>query len=125
MTSTVGHDRSRATSDSESAALRELASHVGIMPEYFDLQGNVQRTADESRRALLAALGFDVSDETSIHAGLHRISRMERDELIDPVRVVRRSDLPDVTMNVRVPRTPIARILAARSRIQKRATVRE
>src|SRR5512133_1906770 len=103
MTSTVGHDRSRAIGGSESAALRELASRVGIVAEYFDLHGNVHRTSDQTRRALLTALGFDVSDETSVREALQRIVRAELDELIAPVNVVRRSDLADVMLSVHPP----------------------
>ena len=44
-------------------ALYRLAEHVGILPEYLDLTGVVRRAPDETRIAILAAMGFPASTE--------------------------------------------------------------
>jgi len=64
MTSTIDHDRSQA-SDNSPSALHELAAHVGIISEYHDIEGRVQRAGDDARRAILSALGYDVSSSAA------------------------------------------------------------
>lgn len=102
MTSTIDPDRSQAEDNSPSA-LHELAARVGIVPEYYDIQGRVQRAGDESRRAILSALGFDVSSSTAEREALDKILRGERDEIVSPVRVVRQSSSTGLTLDVRIP----------------------
>ena len=102
MTSTVDHDRSQAEENSPSA-LHELAARAGIIPEYFDIEGRVQRAGDDSRRAILSALGFDVSSSAAERDALDAITREERNEIVSPVRVVRRSSTTVSALDVRVP----------------------
>jgi 4-alpha-glucanotransferase len=102
MTSTIDHDRSHAEDNSPSA-LNELAAHVGIVQEYFDIEGRVQRASDESRRAILSALGFDVTSSASERDALDAMIREERSQLVAPVRVVRRSSSTASTIDIRVP----------------------
>jgi 4-alpha-glucanotransferase len=49
--------------DHDLAALSELC---GILPRYYDLQGNDRATSSGTQRALLAANGFDVSSDEAI-----------------------------------------------------------
>ena len=73
------------------------------MPEYHDIEGRVQRASDDSRRAILSALGFDVSSSAAERDALDAMIREELDELVAPVRVVRRSSSPHAHLDVRVP----------------------
>jgi len=102
MTSTIDHDRSQA-SDNSPSALHELAAHVGIISEYLDIEGRVQRAGDDARRAILSALGYDVSSSAAERDALDAILREELDELVAPVRVVRRSSKTAGTVDVHVP----------------------
>src|SRR3954447_23320146 len=103
MTSTIGHDRSRAERHSESTPLHELAARVGIVPEYFDLEGNLQRASDETRRAVLAAMGIDASSDELAQDALDQMLTQERDELIPPVRVVAQSSPERHAFHVHIP----------------------
>jgi 4-alpha-glucanotransferase len=102
MTSTIDHDRSQAA-DSSPSALHALAAHVGIVPEYFDIDGRVQRASDDSRRAILTALGFDVSSPAAEREALETILTEERRELVAPVRVVRQSSSTASILEVGLP----------------------
>ena len=84
-------------------ALRELADRVGIVPEYLDQSGRETRvTSDETRVALLAAMGFDASDDAAARRALAHLDRRERDRLLAPVRVARGAAAGDA-VPVRVP----------------------
>ena len=85
--------------------LRALADRVGIIPEYRDQTGRETReTSDETRVALLAAMGMDASsDELAQHA-LDTIAQGERGELLEPVRVLALGgDLHGVDVAIAVP----------------------
>jgi hypothetical protein len=102
MTSTIDHDRSQGEDNSPSA-LHELAARVGIVPEYFDIQGRVHRASDDSRRAILSALGFDVSSSAAERDALDNILREEQNEIVSPVRVARQSSGTASMLDVHVP----------------------
>ena len=87
-----------------SGALRELAERVGIIPEYRDQTGHEMRvTRDDTRRALLDAMGFDVSSEDAIRASLDALDDEEWRTLIDPVRVVEVGSRAARSLEVRAP----------------------
>jgi 4-alpha-glucanotransferase len=74
-------------------SLRRLADKVGIVNSYLDQTGREKRlTTDETRVALLTAMGFDVSSDELAAESLTALRRAERGELLSPVRVVRQSD---------------------------------
>jgi 4-alpha-glucanotransferase len=102
MTSTIDHDRSH-TPESSPSALHELAAHVGILPAYLDIEGRVQVASDDSRRAILSALGFDVSSSAAEQEALDGILREDDEELVPPVRVVRQSSSAASAVEVRLP----------------------
>ena len=81
------------TSAPTGSALQALADRVGIIGEYLDQTGKeTRRTTDETRVALLAAMGIDAStDERAKHA-LDEMEEKEREELLAPVRVVALDD---------------------------------
>lgn len=103
MTSTLGHDRADAAGDSSTLYLRRLAEHVGIVSEYFEVTGERRETSDDTRRALLAALGFDVSSDDAARESLERMSDEASQEMIPPVRVVRRSSSDARAIEIRLP----------------------
>jgi len=72
-----------------SSPLVRLAAHAGILPGYVDQTGKEKRkTSDETRRALLAALGIDASTDAAARESLEAMRAATREELIAPVRVV-------------------------------------
>jgi 4-alpha-glucanotransferase len=75
---------------SHTSALHALADRAGILSEYRDQTGRETRvTTDETRVALLAALGIDASTDDAAQRALDELERATRDRLLDPVRVVR------------------------------------
>ncbi len=52
-------------------ALRDLGQYCGILPRFYDLQGHVHPTSDETYRALLNAEGYRVETEDDCRACLH------------------------------------------------------
>ena len=74
------------------SALRRLAERAGILSEYHDQTGNLCRTGDDTRRALLAALRIDASTDEAAFDALEMLDEAERRELIAPVEVVRVDD---------------------------------
>jgi 4-alpha-glucanotransferase len=75
------------------SALRRLADAVGVVPKYLDQTGTEWREAsDESRVALLAAMGIDASSERAAEDALRALRNEERRELVAPVRVIESAD---------------------------------
>ena len=89
---------------SERTFLRALADRVGILPEYLNYNATEHRqTTDETRVALLDAMGFDAGDEASAEKTLACAERQEREKLVDPVRVTPMHPDRPMTIAVRVP----------------------
>lgn len=83
------------------SSLRELADSVGIVPEYLDQTGKELRvTSDDTRRAILAAMGIDASTDEGAAASLHAIHDEERRRLLAPARVVEASDPEATTLRI-------------------------
>lgn len=53
--------------------LAQLADICGILPSFYDLQGNERPTSPETQKALLAANGIDVSSDEAIRNSLDSI----------------------------------------------------
>ncbi len=83
--------RSRATRarSRRSSALRTLADAAGILPEYVDQAGAIQRTSDRARIGILAALGLPADTDARARQSLDALSRVNAAQLIAPCRVVR------------------------------------
>jgi 4-alpha-glucanotransferase len=85
-------------------ALYALAERLGIQPSYLDQTGEKLRlTSDETRVALLEAMGFDASTEEQAARALRRLRTKSRRQWIEPVRVVRQRSRALSTVVVRVP----------------------
>lgn len=88
----------------ESEPLRQLARRLGIIDEYVDQTGQETRlTTDDTRRALVAALGFDVSNNAAAADALDALRAEARREHIDRARVVTSNELPRDRLAVRPP----------------------
>jgi 4-alpha-glucanotransferase len=80
-----------AKAPARASALQQLADRVGIIPEYLDQTGTEKRqTSDETRVALLAAMGIDASGDAAARRALEELESRDRDRLVSPVRVVQR-----------------------------------
>ncbi|MBV9775138.1 MAG: 4-alpha-glucanotransferase, partial [Gemmatimonadetes bacterium] len=86
------------------SALQRLATRVGILPSYVDQTGTETRvTSDETRVAILAAMGIDASTPELAEAALEALEAREWARILPPVRVVRRSDPEAALVVARVP----------------------
>lgn len=104
------------TAGAEVAALRALADRMGIIGEYRDMTGKETReTSDETRIALLAAMGIDASSDERAREALRALDERERADLVAPAQVLAlRDDLAsvEVPIVVRAGSGPVAWKLA-------------
>lgn len=94
------------TSDvrADSGPLHQLARRLGIVDEYVDQTGRETRyTSDDTRRALLAAMGFDAANDAAVGEALDALRAEARHEHIDRVRVVTLDELARQRLAVRPP----------------------
>ncbi|HEX5580304.1 MAG TPA: 4-alpha-glucanotransferase [Gemmatimonadaceae bacterium] len=98
-------DRDAALRDADARpGLRRLADRLGIVPEYVDQSGTERReTSDETRMALLRAMGFPASTEDEAWEALARLERDEARRLVEPTRVVRADQLADERARLCIP----------------------
>ena len=86
-----------------SSAGARLADRLGILPEYTDLTGQVRVTSDDTRAAILRAMGFDAETDQAAEAAEAELDACERDRLLPPVSV-RTSDSDEAyALAVRLP----------------------
>jgi 4-alpha-glucanotransferase len=85
------------------SALRVLARRAGILDSYAE-QGSesVRHTSDETRAALLDAMGFEARNDAEARDKLEEWDKRERERLLAPVRVVRGTS-PRLEIHVRIP----------------------
>jgi 4-alpha-glucanotransferase len=84
--------------------LRDLADLVGIVPRYVDQTGTETRaTSDETRVAILRAMGIDASTPEAAREALEAMRAREAARVVTPVRVVRRADPDAARVELRVP----------------------
>lgn len=87
----------------ERPVLRLLAERAGILPSYLDCAGVLCNTSDETRQALLAALGLDGATEAAARRTLAELDRRDAQRLLDPVRTVAASPSDRLIVPLRVP----------------------
>lgn len=73
----------------ETELLRLLAERAGIAADYHDIAGTHHVTTDDTRRAILAAMGFRVADRSALIEELTAWDNRPWIRLCDPVRVAR------------------------------------
>ncbi|HEU4584627.1 MAG TPA: 4-alpha-glucanotransferase [Gemmatimonadaceae bacterium] len=79
---------------SHDGALRELAERLGVLSSYLSQDGSERRsTSDDTRSAILAAMGYDVPSEERARAVLAELEASGRERVADPVLVIREREL--------------------------------
>lgn len=74
---------------SDADLLRLLSDRAGIAADYHDIAGNHHATTDETRRALLMAMGFRVDSRAALIAELTAWDERPWVQLCEPVSVLR------------------------------------
>ena len=72
----------------EQTLLATLADRAGIATDYYDIAGTRHVTADDTRRALLTAMGFAVDSPASLTQTLHEWDEAPWQRPCDPVRIL-------------------------------------
>ena len=72
----------------EQDLLRLLASRAGISPEYHDIAGTLHVTSDETRRAILSAMGFETASRDSLAAALTDWDEAPWRQPCDPILIL-------------------------------------
>ena len=72
----------------EQDLLRLLASRVGISPEYHDIAGTLHVTSDETRRAILSAMGFQVGSGAVLSQELTALDEAPWQQPCDPILIL-------------------------------------
>lgn len=76
----------------DAGPLHELSARIGIIDEYRDQTGKeTRRTSDETRVEILRILGLEIRSDADAQRALDELEAKERERLIPPVRVVRRT----------------------------------
>ena len=73
-----------------------LAERAGIAADYYDIAGTRHVTTDETRRAILSAMGFRVADRTALVEELTAWDQRPWVQGCDPVCVLRAGQAPGV-----------------------------
>ncbi len=73
----------------EQTLLAQLAERAGIAPAYHDIAGTLHLTSDDTRRAILTAMGFTVDSTASLTQALREWDEAPWQRPCDPVRILR------------------------------------
>ncbi|MGE5468306.1 MAG: malto-oligosyltrehalose synthase [Ignavibacteria bacterium] len=84
------------------AQLDRLCALAGVVPDYEDAWGQPRRASDETKAALLAALGIPCADEAAAAAAAAELEGREWRRPLPPVLVLRESD-PNLHVPVTLP----------------------
>ncbi|MEQ1563058.1 MAG: 4-alpha-glucanotransferase, partial [Nitrospiraceae bacterium] len=77
----------------EQTLLARLAERVGIVAEYHDIAGTLHLTSDDTRRAILTAMGLTVDSTASLTQALREWDEAPWQRPCDPVRILRDDDM--------------------------------
>jgi len=86
--------------ETASPALRDLARAYGVSTEYHGWKGGLVQISEATLRAVLAALGADVSDEAAVERSLRDMDEKPWRRILPPVVVCREGDGPWVPVHV-------------------------
>lgn len=87
------------------SALRALARRAGVLDRYRVTTGRLRFTSDDTRVALLAAMGMDASDAAAARRSLDALNIHHRERLLPPVQVVAPRGRPRLAVNLPSGRT--------------------
>ena len=73
----------------EQTLLARLAERAGIATDYYDIAGTPHFTSDDTRRAILAAMGFAVDSAASLTQALQEWDEAPWERPCDPVQILR------------------------------------
>jgi len=73
----------------EQTLLATLAERAGIAADYYDIAGTLHVTSDDTRRAILAAMGYAVDSAASLTQALQEWDEAPWQRPCDPVRILR------------------------------------
>ncbi|MGH7148439.1 MAG: hypothetical protein ACREIJ_11155, partial [Nitrospiraceae bacterium] len=73
----------------EQTLLAKLAERAGIANDYHDIAGSLHLTSDDTRRAILTAMGFTVDSTASLTQELREWDEAPWQRPCDPVRILR------------------------------------
>ena len=76
----------------EQTLLATLAERAGIATDYYDIAGTLHLTSDDTRRAILTAMGFTVDSSASLTQALREWDEAPWQRPCDPVRVLREGE---------------------------------
>src|SRR5262245_7112461 len=76
----------------EQMLLTKLAERAGIANDYHDIAGNLHLTTDDTRRAILTAMGFIVDSTASLTQALQEWDEAPWRRPCDPVRILREGE---------------------------------
>ena len=76
----------------EQSLLARLAERAGIATDYYDIAGTLHLTSDDTRRAILAAMGFAVDSVASLTQALQAWDEAPWECPCDPVRILRHAE---------------------------------
>jgi hypothetical protein len=79
-------------------SLDELAKRMGIEPKFRNVRGETVRARAETKRSLLAAMGFEAADESAAYAALSSLDRTEWPRALPLVPVLREGGEIDMTL---------------------------
>jgi 4-alpha-glucanotransferase len=73
----------------EQALLAKLAERAGIATDYYDIAGTLHFTSDDTKRAILTAMGFAIDTTASLIQTLQEWDDAPWQRPCDPVRILR------------------------------------
>jgi 4-alpha-glucanotransferase len=73
----------------EQSLLARLAKRAGIVADYHDIAGNLHLTSDDTRRAILTAMGITVDSTASLTQALREWDEAPWQRPCDPVQILR------------------------------------
>jgi len=79
----------------EQTLLTKLAERAGIAADYYDIAGILHLTSDDTRRAILTAMGFAVDSAASLTQALKEWDEAPWQRPCDPVRILRDGETGD------------------------------
>ena len=74
---------------SERVLLVQLAERAGIVNDYYDIGGTLHHTSDDTRRAILTAMGYAIDSAASLTQALREWDELPWQRPCDPVQILR------------------------------------